>query len=131
MHKVAKTALSFSGSAAALIPGQAGAQTQAPVDSHGLESVVVTERRLNSDLLPDKILNTPQSVTVVSSQIIREQGVNNLQDALKNVPGITLNAGEGGIHGDLVNLRGFSANDDYFLDGLRDTGLYNRDTFNY
>src|SRR6202044_2804324 len=43
--------------------------------------------------------------------------------------GITLNAGEGGTHGDLVNLRVFSAGDDYFLDGLRDTGLYNRDVF--
>ncbi len=53
-----------------------------------------------------------------------------LQEALKNVPGITLNAGEGGTHGDLVNLRGFSAGDDYFLDGLRDTGLYDRDSFN-
>ncbi len=25
----------------------------------------------------------------------------------------------------------FPAGDDYFLDGLRDTGLYNRDTFDY
>ena len=41
--------------------------------------------------------------------MIKEQGVTSLQDALKNVPGITLNAGEGGTHGDLVNLRGFSA----------------------
>src|SRR5262249_56816714 len=60
-----------------------------------------------------------------------EQGVNNLADALKNVPGITLNAGEGGTHGDLVNLRGFSAGDDYFMDGLRDTGIYDRDVFDY
>ena len=47
------------------------------------------------------------------------------------MPGITLNAGEGGTHGDLVNLRGFSAGDDYFMDGLRDTGLYDRDAFDY
>src|SRR5262249_17801140 len=60
-----------------------------------------------------------------------EQGVNNLADALRNVPGITLNAGEGGTHGDLVNLRGFSAGDDYFMDALRDTGLYDRDVFDY
>jgi len=31
----------------------------------------------------------------------------------------------------LVNLRGFSAGDDYFMDGLRDTGLYDRDVFDY
>lgn len=46
-------------------------------------------------------------------------------------PGITLNAEEGGTHGDLVNLRGFSAAADYFMDGLRDTGLYDRDAFDY
>ena len=96
----------------------------------GTENVVVTDRKAAYDLLPDKILNTPQSINIVSAQVIKEQGVTSLQDALKNVPGITLNAGEGGTHGDLVNLRGFPVNDDYFLDGLRDTGLYNRDVFN-
>ncbi|MEJ1969486.1 MAG: TonB-dependent siderophore receptor [Rhizomicrobium sp.] len=96
-----------------------------------IETVVVTERRTAIDLLPAKILDTPQSINVVPAEVIREQGVNNLQDALKNVPGITLNAGEGGTHGDLINLRGFSAGDDYFMDGLRDTGLYDRDTFDY
>lgn len=95
-----------------------------------LETVVVTSRRTALDVLPVKILDAPQSINVVPAEVIRQQGVNNLQDALKNVPGITLNAGEGGTHGDLVNLRGFSAGDDYFMDGLRDTGLYDRDTFN-
>jgi catecholate siderophore receptor len=100
------------------------------VAANDAESVVVTDRKLNVDLLPEKILDTPQSIDVVPAQVIKEQGVTSLQDALKNVPGITLNAGEGGTHGDLVNLRGFPINDDYFLDGLRDTGLYNRDVFN-
>jgi catecholate siderophore receptor len=100
------------------------------VAANDTESVVVTDRKLNVDLLPEKILDTPQSIDVVPAQVIKEQGVTSLQDALKNVPGITLNAGEGGTHGDLVNLRGFPINDDYFLDGLRDTGLYNRDVFN-
>jgi catecholate siderophore receptor len=95
-----------------------------------IETVVVTSRRATLDTIPEKILDLPQSVNVVPAEIIREQGVNNLQDALKNVPGITLNAGEGGTHGDLVNLRGFNAGDDYFMDGLRDTGLYDRDIFN-
>ena len=96
-----------------------------------VETVVVTGRRTSLDTLPQKILDTPQSINVVPLEVIREQGVGNLQDALKNVPGITLNAGEGGAHGDLVNLRGFSAGDDFFLDGLRDTGLYTRDAFDY
>src|SRR6202000_2118193 len=66
----------------------------------------------------------------IPQQTIIEQAANSVQDALKNVPGITLNAGEGGTHGDNINLRGFPASDDFFLDGLRDTGFYTRDTFN-
>ena len=73
--------------------------------------------------------DTPQAVNVIPEQVLRDQGVDTLQDALKNVPGITLNAGEGGTHGDNINLRGFSASDDFFLDGLRDTGFYTRDSF--
>ena len=116
------------GSAAA---AAANAYGQAANDGGKVETVVVTARHSTLDTLPKKILNTPQSINVIPLEVIRQQGLSNLQDALKNVPGITLNAGEGGTHGDLVNLRGFSAGDDFFLDGLRDTGLYTRDTFDY
>jgi catecholate siderophore receptor len=74
--------------------------------------------------------DTAQNVTVIPQQTMIEQAANSVQDALKNVPGITLNAGEGGTHGDNINLRGFAASDDFFLDGLRDTGFYTRDSFN-
>ena len=100
-------------------------------DAGGIETVLVTGQRSSLDTLTEKILDTPQSINVVPAEVIRQQGVTSLQEALKNVPGITLNAGEGGTHGDLVNLRGFSAGDDFFLDGLRDTGLYTRDSFDY
>jgi outer membrane receptor for monomeric catechols len=72
---------------------------------------VVTSQKTSLNLLPDTILNTPQTIDVVAQKLIQEQGVNNLEDALKNVPGITLNAGEGGTHGDLVNLRGYPVTD--------------------
>ncbi|HTT98372.1 MAG TPA: TonB-dependent siderophore receptor [Rhizomicrobium sp.] len=110
--------------------GQQVASNDTP-KSKEIETVVVTGRKTDLDVLPKTILNTPQSINVVPAEVIQQQGVNNLQDALRNVPGITLNAGEGGTHGDLVNLRGFSAGDDYYMDGLRDTGLYDRDTFDY
>jgi catecholate siderophore receptor len=106
-------------------------QQLATNDDTSVETVVVTGQKTSLGLLPNTILNTPQTIDVVPAKLIQEQGVNNLEDAIKNVPGITLNSGEGGTHGDLVNLRGFSVSDDYFLDGLRDTGLYTRDTFDY
>lgn len=44
--------------------------------------------------------------------------------------GIIFNAGEGSARGDTVNLRGFPAFNDFFLDGIRDAAIYSRDSFN-
>ena len=52
-----------------------------------------------------------------------------MTDALRYAPGITLNSGEGGAHGDNINLRGFNSIDAFFLDGVRDPGSYTRDNF--
>ena len=73
--------------------------------------------------------DVPQSVTVIDRQLIDSQAATSLKDALRNVPGITLGAGEGGVIGDNINLRGFSARTDIYLDGLRDRGQYTRDIF--
>ena len=100
-------------------------------DQNTVESVQVTARKPTLNILTQKVRDTPQSIGIIPQQVIQDQGVTNLQDALKNTPGITLNAGEGGSHGDSINLRGFPASDDFFLDGLRDTGFYTRDSFDY
>ncbi len=109
-----------------------GALAQTAQNASAVETINVTAERTHLDKLPYEIKNTPQSIDVVPLGVMQEQGVaESLAEALKNVPGtVTLNAGEGGSHGDTVNLRGFSASDDFFLDGQRDTGTYFRDTFN-
>lgn len=71
----------------------------------------------------------PQTVNVVSRAVMDAQAATTLTDALRNVPGITLQAGEGGAIGDNVNLRGFTARTDIYLDGARDRGQFKRDTF--
>src|SRR5207344_1972189 len=63
-------------------------------------------------------------------QVMQEQGVTTLRDALRNVAGISLAAGEGGAQGDSLTIRGFTARNDIFLDGMRDFGSYYRDPFN-
>jgi catecholate siderophore receptor len=93
------------------------------------ELVVHGLRPLQGDKLPSSLQDTPQSVTLVNQALLRDQGATRLEDALKNVPGITLNAGEGAARGDTVNLRGFSAFNDFFLDGIRDAAVYTRDSF--
>ncbi len=71
----------------------------------------------------------PQSVTVLNKALLQSQGVTSLSDALRNVPGITLGGAEGGQIGNNINLNGFTARTDIYLDGFRDRGQYFRDTF--
>jgi catecholate siderophore receptor len=78
------------------------------------------------------VQDTPQSMNVVTGEVMKEQAVTTLADALKNVPGITIAIGEGGtLAGDQFKINGFDAKDDVYLDGLRDFGAYNRDSFDY
>jgi catecholate siderophore receptor len=75
------------------------------------------------------IRDIPQTVNVVNRAVLDAQNATTLKDALRNVPGITISAGEGGQIGDSINLRGFSARTDMYIDGFRDRGQYSRDTF--
>ncbi|RLK45281.1 TonB-dependent receptor [Cupriavidus plantarum] len=79
--------------------------------------------------LPADLRDVPQSVTVVNKALMESQGVSSLADALRNVPGITIGGAEGGQIGNNINLNGFSARTDIYLDGFRDRGQYYRDTF--
>jgi catecholate siderophore receptor len=80
---------------------------------------------------PERLLDTPQTVTVIPQSLMKDQNASTLQQALQNVPGITFTAGEGGtLPGDNFNIRGFNARDNIYVDGFRDTGVYNRDPFN-
>lgn len=73
----------------------------------------------------------PQTITVVPQSVIAEQSATTLRDVLRNVSGISIQAGEGGVPaGDNLSIRGFSARTDIFVDGVRDFGGYSRDTFN-
>ena len=75
------------------------------------------------------LLDTPQTITEVSRQVMDQQGTTTLRDALRNVAGISLAAGEGGAQGDNLTIRGFTARNDLYIDGMRDFGSYYRDPF--
>ena len=80
------------------------------------------------------LAETPQTIQVIPRALLEEQGAATLTDALRNVPGITMQAGAGGgasnTSGDMFNMRGFSANNSIFIDGVRDDGMLSRDVFN-
>ncbi len=80
---------------------------------------------------PEPLIDTPQSVTVIPQFVMQDQGLSTLRDTLRNVPGISLAAGEAGAQGDNLTIRGFTARNDIFLDGIRDFGSYYRDSFNF
>jgi catecholate siderophore receptor len=108
----------------ALVSAHAQADTAAPLDKDDLQSIEVTGTAIHVDM------DIPRSIDSIDKKELAQQNLTLVQEALRNVPGVTLNSGEGGAHGDSVNLRGLSVPDSFFLDGVRDIGQYRRDTFN-
>ncbi|WP_430459985.1 TonB-dependent receptor [Thalassolituus sp. LLYu03] len=93
------------------------------------DSYAVSESTLPKYTQP--LLDTAKTITVVPQSVMKDRNVDSLKDALRNVPGISLAAGEGGQPtGDSMSIRGFSARTDIMIDGVRDIAGYYRDTYN-
>ncbi|ACB93894.1 TonB-dependent receptor [Beijerinckia indica] len=86
-------------------------------------------RSTGLDRLPEPILDTAQSINVIPQQLLRDQQTTTMVEALRNVPGISINSAEGGTQGDNINIRGFSARNDIYRDGIREPAWYSRDSF--
>jgi catecholate siderophore receptor len=109
-------------------PAEAGnAQNQAftPGSGNSLEAGTGMGR------LPGSIQETPQVVNVIGQQQLKQQNSTTVEQTLRNVPGVTVAIGEGGggFNGDQFRIRGFEAKGDLYVDGLRDFGVYVRDSF--
>lgn len=81
------------------------------------------------DRIATPLIDTPQAISVVTKEDLEDRGITNLNDALRNVAGLTLGAGEGRFQGNSPNLRGFTTVNDLFVDNVRDFGSYFRDSF--
>ncbi|HJQ71699.1 MAG TPA: TonB-dependent siderophore receptor [Blastocatellia bacterium] len=94
-------------------------------------SVTGPAATISSSKYTEPLRDVPQTVSVIPRAVIEEQGATTLRDVLRNVPGLTIAAGEGGAPaGDNLTLRGFSARNDVFVDGVRDLSPQARDPFN-
>ncbi|QHI95958.1 TonB-dependent receptor [Aristophania vespae] len=91
----------------------------------------INATKLDIGRMPLSVRDTPQVINVVPKEIIKEQRLYTLDQALANVPGITLSSGEGrgGLNGDQFRIRGQQARGDIYTDGLKDFGTYTRDIF--
>jgi len=79
------------------------------------------------------LVDTTRTITVIPEKVMQDQGVTNLSDALKNVPGVgAFFAGENGnsTTGDAIYMRGADTSNSIYSDGIRDIGSVSRDTFN-
>lgn len=93
-------------------------------DIAGYETSVISSATKTLTPLRD----VPQSVTVLSAEVIKHQGMQSIGDVVRYVPGITAIQGEN--NRDQVVIRGNSSSADFFLDGTRDDVQYYRDLYN-
>jgi len=123
--------------AAMSAPAMASAAAEADAQRDYLPSnIIVTGERdtyVNDDgstatKTPTPIIDVPQAVTVITADQLEDQGVTSLNDALRFVPGVSLETGEG--HRDEVFIRGQETTADFYIDGLRDDAQYYRPLYN-
>lgn len=72
--------------------------------------------------------DVPQSITVITDQLIKDQSVRSIGDAVRYVPGVGVSQGEG--NRDALVFRGNRSTGDFFTDGIRDDVEYYRDLYN-
>ena len=88
------------------------------------------DRLQQSSKFPEKLVNTPKSVTVLTKEILEDKNATTLKEAVRTTAGVTLGTGEGGnAFGDRFFIRGFDARNDIFIDGVRDPGVSIRENF--
>ncbi|MDR3444580.1 MULTISPECIES: catecholate siderophore receptor Fiu [unclassified Dyella] len=88
---------------------------------------------LSSPKYTQPILDTTQTISVISKDLFLQQGATTLTEALRNSPGVgTFYVGENGTTstGDSIYMRGFDTSGSIFVDGARDLGTISRDVFN-
>src|SRR6185437_8980753 len=103
------------------------AHAQDDPDRHAEHIIVEGERSPDYNVLTpslskltEPLVDTPQSIDTVSEQLMQDRAITNLNDAFRNIPTITIGAGEFKSLGTSPSIRGFVARTDMFIDGQRD-----------
>ncbi len=111
--------------------GAEAADEAAPRRAGGsLQGVVVTApRKVALPLLTEPVTETPQTITLITEQMIQLGGQTDLRDVLRLDPSVSQHADEDSGQGTNVQIRGFSARFDLYRDGQLDLGQYYRDPF--
>ena len=119
--------------AALAVPALAASAHAAEADEGASAPIVVTGERIQEPAVDatktgTALIDTPQSINTLEREQLDSQGVEQLGEALRYVPGVTLGQGEG--HRDQIVIRGQASTADFYLDGLRDDAQYYRPLYN-
>lgn len=128
---LATPSLFLGASAFAQTPSTDQASQLAPIKVRGESNNAYDVKQSASQKFTAPLVDTPKSVQVIPQEVIRDQAASSLTDVLRNTPGITFGAGEGGNPlGDRPFIRGYDAQGSTFVDGMRDIGATSREVFN-
>ncbi|MCX7187516.1 MAG: TonB-dependent receptor plug domain-containing protein, partial [Proteobacteria bacterium] len=88
-----------------------------------------TVKRISSATKTDTLLrDIPQSVSVVTQDMIQDQSMKSMAEVVRYVPGVGMSQGEG--NNDSPIFRGNQSSADFYVDGIRDDVQYFRDLYN-
>ena len=124
--------------AALLVPAAAQASEEAQPDRRYLPTDIIVTGESASDYdtqdgssatkTPTPLIDVPQGVSYITEDQLEDQSIRQLNEALRYVPGISMETGEG--HRDEVFIRGQESTADFYIDGLRDDAQYYRSLYN-
>lgn len=114
------------------------ASVQTQENPQRLEKIQVKARRSSTGYgsgftrsamkIPALPRDIPQSLTMVTRALVRDQAMKSMADVVRYIPGITMGQGEG--NRDQPTIRGNASTADFFVDGVRDDAQYFRDLYN-
>lgn len=112
------------GSSAATTTSTTGQGRGGPSGVDGYQAT----RSFNATKTDTPLRDIPQAATIITKELAKDQGSLDLADALRYVPGVHVQQGEG--HRDAITIRGQSTTADFYTDGVRDDVQYFRDIYN-
>lgn len=77
------------------------------------------------------LLNTPRSISVITHEQMKLVNATSFESAMRTVPGVSFRGGDAYAvpGGNYPVIRGFGSYSNMYIDGLRDSGVSQRETF--
>lgn len=110
------------------IPNQNLTLPQVTITASSIQESYNVDESSSPQRINKKLLDTPQSIVIISQQQIRDQNIVNFQEASRYIPSLFVKQGES--NRDQISIRGNDSTADFYIDGARDDMQYFRDFYN-